>query len=182
MKKLILPFLLIALLAGCTPQNDEPLQYEGTGFGMDEISKENTFKTASMSDLIRCFQKKETGIFYLGFEECPWCKEAAPILNKVADSSEMTIQYIQTRNQDGELLYTEEQKSLLLPYIKNHLNKDDEGEYKIYVPFLIVVKDGKVTGSHIGTVDGHDAHEREMTIQEKTDLQKIYSNLLTTKN
>ena len=57
------------------------------------------------------------------------------------------------------------------------MNKDNEGEYQIYVPFVIVIKDGKVVSGHIGTVEGHDAHERKMNDQEKQDLQDIYTEM-----
>ena len=30
---------------------------------------------------------------------------------------------------------------------------------------------------HVGTVDGHDAHERKMNEQEKKDLQSIYEDM-----
>ena len=49
---------------------------------------------------------------------------------------------------------------------------------KIYVPFVLVIKDGKVVAGHVGTVDGHDAHERKIELsKEKKDLQSIYEDM-----
>ncbi len=35
-------------------------------------------------------------------------------------------------------------------------------------------KKGKGNQGHIGTVEGHDAHERKMNEKEKRQLRKIY--------
>lgn len=55
----------------------------------------------------------------------------------------------------------------------------DQGEYQLYVPFVVVVKDGKAVSGHIGTVDGHDAHERKMTEKETQELKKIYEDMFS---
>ena len=47
------------------------------------------------------------------------------------------------------------------------------------MPFVVVVKDGKAVSGHIGTVDGHDAHERKMTEKETQELKKIYENMFS---
>ena len=49
----------------------------------------------------------------------------------------------------------------------------------LYVPFVVVVKDGKAVSGHIGTVDGHDAHERKMTEKEMQELKKIYADMFS---
>ena len=41
-------------------------------------------------------------------------------------------------------------------------------------PFVVVVKKGKAIKANIGTVEGHDAHERKMNEKEKRQLRKIY--------
>ena len=42
------------------------------------------------------------------------------------------------------------------------------------LPFVVVVKKGKAIKANIGTVEGHDAHERKMNEKEKRQLRKIY--------
>ena len=57
------------------------------------------------------------------------------------------------------------------------MNQDEEGKYQLYVPFVVFVKNGKIMNAHIGTVDGHDAHERTMTEDEQKELTKIYDEM-----
>ena len=67
----------------------------------------------------------------------------------------------------------------MISYTKQFMEKDDDGEYQLYVPFVVVVKDGKAVSGHIGTVDGHDAHERSMTDKEKQELKKLYEDMFS---
>lgn len=141
--------------------------------------KENQFTASSMKNALAMFKEQKSGILYFGFPKCPWCIEAIPILNEVAKADNIHIQYIRTRDDDKKLLYTEEQKKELIPYVKQYLKKDDEGKYALFVPFVVVVKDGKAIRGHIGTVDSHDAKKREMNKQEKTELKAIYESMFS---
>lgn len=100
-------------------------------------------------------------------------------MNEVAKADKQHILYIQTRDDKKELLYTQDQKKEMISYTKQFMEKDDEGEYQLYVPFVVVVKDGKAVSGHIGTVDGHDAHERSMTDKEKQELKKLYEDMFS---
>ena len=54
------------------------------------------------------------------------------------------------------------------------MSSNDEGILTLYVPLVLVVKDGKVIDGHEGTLDSHDATERKMTDDEKKELTQIY--------
>ena len=49
----------------------------------------------------------------------------------------------------------------------------------LYVPLVLVVKNGKVIDGHEGTIESHDATERKMTNDEKEQLTKIYTKLMS---
>ena len=57
------------------------------------------------------------------------------------------------------------------------LEEDDEGEKRMYVPYVFVIRDGKVISAHEGTVESHDAHERQMTDSEKIELTNTYQDM-----
>lgn len=124
------------------------------------------------------FKEKKSGLLYFGFENCPWCQEALPILREEAKRQNVSIHSILTRDENNELLYTEEQKQEIIPYLQDYMSKNEEGELTLYVPLVVVVKDGKAIEGHVGTVDDHDAHARKMTEEEKQELQKKYEDLL----
>ena len=57
------------------------------------------------------------------------------------------------------------------------MTKTDDG-LTLYVPVVVSIKDGNTIDGHVGTVDGHDAHERVMTEEEVEKLTAIYSEML----
>ncbi len=136
------------------------------------------FTEISFDEAIQYFTEKKSGVLYFGFESCPWCKEAKPILKKVAKELGVNIYYVKTRDDDKNLLYTDEQKAQIQPYIQNYMSNNDEGVLTLYVPLVLTIKDGQVLDGHEGTLDSHDATERKMTKKEKKKLTKIYTKLL----
>lgn len=201
MKKLGI-VLLVLLLSACSSHTQtkkktetkkpEVSSYckeeESSSCGIDEGSadmsayenfkdKDNYFIEANMKEALAVFEKKESAILYFGYPKCPWCIEALPIMNAIAKQQDHHILYIPTRDAKKKLLYTQKQKQTLLPFVKAYMEKDDKGEYQLFVPFVVVVKDGKAISGHIGTVDGHDAHERKMTKQEQQELTDIYTKM-----
>lgn len=195
MKKKYCLLILSCMLYGCsaaenqsnTVKNDANKTYcaedQGSACSIDEpdekdSSEENKrFKNTSMKDALSVFQNKETAILYFGYPDCPWCKEAMPILGELADENNQQVLYIRTRDDEKELLYTEAEKKELISYTKDYMQKDEDGKYQLYVPFVVFVKDGEVVNAHIGTVAGHDAHERTMTAEEEKGLRRIYDEM-----
>lgn len=201
MKKIVL-LLMVSLLCACSANTEtdksEPNKKDAycsdetdksSARGIDESADmsgykdfretKNQFVDSDMQEALSVFQKKESAILYFGYPSCPWCVEALPVMNEVAKADKQHILYIRTRDDKKELLYTPKQKLEMISYTKQFMEKDDQGEYQLYVPFVVVVKDGKAVSGHIGTVDGHDAHERKMTEKETQELKKIYEDMFS---
>ncbi len=201
MKKIVL-LMLVSLLCACSANTkaDKTEQNKKDTYCSDETDKssacgidesadmsgykdfketENQFVNSDMQEALSVFQKKESAILYFGYPNCPWCVEALPVMNEVAKENKQHILYIRTRDDKKELLYTPKQKKELISYTKQFMEKDDEGEIQLYVPFVVVVKDGNAVSGHIGTVDGHDAHERKLTEKETQELKKIYADMFS---
>lgn len=120
--------------------------------------------------------KSEDRVLYFGFENCPWCVEAKPILKEVASEYKLPVHYIDT--QKG---LSKEQKEEVAGYVHDFRSEyfDEDGNFHFYVPSVMVVKNGKVVDAHTGTVDSHDAHERKMTEEEKEELKDKYEDMLS---
>ena len=190
MKKTILLLLIIAL-AACSKQTTQPTIDKPDSYckvGKDDcgsdpkemykiLIEDETFKPISMQEAITLFQEEKSGFIYFGFSNCPWCYEALPLMLKAAKDSEESIYYVQTRNDDRELMYTEEEKALILEYVKDYEDQDEEGNTHLYVPLIVKVENGKCVDGHLGTLDAHDAHERSMTEEEKMQLLAIYQDM-----
>ena len=77
-----------------------------------------TFNEINFDEAIQYFTQEKSGVLYFEFSSCPWCKEAKPILKKVAKDNGIDIQYVKVRDEEKNRLYTDEQKRLL-----NHISK-----------------------------------------------------------
>ncbi len=189
MKKLLFIFLSIFLIAcSNTPQtnNNNFCDGESNSCSLDQSAdmseydgfedEQNAYIEISMDEAIEKFKNKETFMIYFGFPNCPWCKEAIPILNDIAKTNQTSIYYVRTRGEQKELLYTDEHKSLLFPYVNEFLNENEEGNKHLYVPFVVAVKEGVALYGNVGTVDSHDAKEREMTDEEINQLKMLYQS------
>lgn len=135
-----------------------------------------------------------TGIIYLGFPECPWCRNAiTPLLEVMSDNAIDTVYYLNIKD-DRDTLVLDESGNIVTEkegtdnYKKLvDLLRDNLGEYKglndstikrIYLPSVIFVKDGTVVGIHVSTVDSHTVGRTPLDDEQKTELKGIYQELV----
>lgn len=160
------------------------------------LSENNKFKYKSAKEIVNTL-KSGTGLIYLGFPKCPWCRNAINVLNYV-DVNE--IMYLDMANQrdeysikDGALAKTKdgtkeyyEMLEILDDILDTYEVLDDDGnklsvnEKRIYVPLVIGVKDGKIVGYHKDTVtlsDNQSPYDL-LTKKQQSDLKKIYDDII----
>ena len=102
MKRLFVLFICL-LLSGCMVQEEKPdivkfkEEYESlNGVEVTEdlkysklnISENNPIKYSNYDELLDIIKNK-TGVIYLGFPECPWCRSALPILLDVVKDNDI---------------------------------------------------------------------------------------------
>lgn len=164
------------------------------------LSENNKFKYKSAKEIVNIL-KSGTGLIYLGFPKCPWCRNAINVLNYV-DVNE--IMYLDMANQrdeysikDGALTKTKdgtkeyyEILEILDDILDTYEVSDDAGnklsanEKRIYVPLVIGVKDGKIVGYHKDTVtlsDNQSSYDL-LTKKQQSELKKIYDDIITKVN
>ena len=134
------------------------------------------FEEITMDECLEKWANKEDGVYYFGYEDCPWCQDAIPILKEVAQSQNQSVYYIRTRDSNHKLLYDERQKEELITYIGEYMEKNEEGELTLYVPMVVQMMEGTIENCHIGTVEGYEPSEREMTENEKEYLKEMYES------
>ena len=82
------------------------------------------------------------GIVFIGFKECPWCQLYAVFLHDVAREMEIdTIYYCDIR-EDRE--NNSESYQRIVSILSGHLQYDDEGRQRMYVPDLSIVSRGRI--------------------------------------
>ncbi|WP_075877265.1 TlpA family protein disulfide reductase [Merdibacter massiliensis] len=184
MKKIMI--LLIAIfMCGCSAQGNDAcpekmLEQEGERADMSAYGtltdQEHVFYEKTMEDVLSIFENKQSAIVYFGYVGCPWCAEAIPIMDEVAKAKGLTICYAPTY--DGEKYTLQgDIRNKIFSYLNDFLSEDDDGNKAMYVPFVVVIKDGTVVSAHEGTVSTHNAHERVMNDSEIIELTNIYQDM-----
>jgi len=114
-----------------------------------------------------------TGVIYFGFPSCPWCRNVIPVLFDVADKNNWdTIYYANPR----ELKSDETKYNKLLDILSEYL-RESEGKKVLYVPDVYFVKDGKIVGHHISTVESQTDPTISLTVEQVEELSNIYQSL-----
>lgn len=126
-------------------------------------------------DELQTFFETGTGIMYLGYPSCPWCRNALPTLMELAIKYDIPINYFNLKE-----IRTEENETyqFLLKHLEGYLEKDEDGTPKIYVPDVFFLKDGMVVGHNIGTVVEQEDPYIPLTEEQKNALMQIYEDCI----
>ena len=65
----------------------------------------------------------------------------------------------------------------LITILNEFLTENENGEKTLYVPDVYFVKDGKIVGNHLGTVDSQTNPMESLTEEQKQELLNIYNDL-----
>ena len=217
MKKVLLVlFILISVITiyGCTKgnsNNEDALKFKkeyedlndvemsaGNNYPTVNISSDNKVIYASYEELFDILSEG-SGVIYLGYPECPWCRNAVPVLLDASKELNMNIYYMNMHDErdsikareDGSLEVvnegTEGYKKLLerldsiLPdYTLEdiHGNTVSANEKRVYVPLVVFVRDGEIVGYHADTVDSQTNPQILLNEDQKNELMDIYLDLM----
>lgn len=136
-----------------------------------DIPFDNRIQYIKGKQVIDTFQNK-TGIIYLGYNSCPWCRNIIEPLIEVAKEEKIdTIYYVNIHDNLDEI------KEDLFQILDDYLRIDeDTNQKRLAVPDVYFVKNGKIEFHHIGTVDSYKNPYEKMTISQKEELKEIYRN------
>ena len=153
------------------------------------IPSDNNVKYATFDELME-FLNSGTGILYLGFPECPWCRNALPVLLEAAKENEIqNVYYFNAKPirdekelKDGKIIAKKEgtkEYYKLVDQLKDYLGPyeglEDDSIKRIYFPTAVFVMGGKVVGLHVGTVDSQEDPSKALTKKQKQELLDIYN-------
>ena len=146
------------------------------------VGEENVFVYRDIDEIIKIL-KNGTGVVLLGFPECPWCQQYAVYLNEVAKDLDFEkIYYFNILNarKDNTEKYQE-----IVSLIGEHLQYDDEGNKKVYVPAVIAVNKGEIVGFDDETAwdtKGFEKPEEYWNDEEVTDLKTKLQTMFNAAN
>ena len=170
-----------------------------------KISSNNPIKYSNYDEIIDVIKNK-SGVIYLGYPDCPWCRTAIPVLLEAAKDYKIdTIYYLNIKYdrdyyevKDNKLVYQKDSNGkekkgvkgyfkllkLLDKELDDYIVKDSDnkeynvGEKRIYVPLIIFVNEGKIIGTHTSTVDTQESGYDNLTDEEYDELNGIYAEYI----
>lgn len=180
----IIVLMLLVLIGVILYQNDSfrfKISYEYINYAEYNNGKKikvsipwnNPIKYISEKEVINFF-KEGTGILYFGYNTCPWCRNAIPVLIEASQSQEIdTIYYADIHHLNLSSIRKE-----LYQILDSYLEEDEEGNKILAVPDVYFVKEGEILGQHRGTVDSYYNPYQEMKPEEKKELLNIYQEYI----
>ena len=132
---------------------------------------------------------KTSGIFYFGFPTCPWCRNLLPELFAAMQENGLSKLYYynpkairdkKVLNESG-VVVTEVETGPEYQYLLERLDEvlpeyeglNDPKIKRLYVPFVVVLKDGKIVGHHLSTLDEQTDPAIPLTEELKHKLRKV---------
>ena len=133
-----------------------------------------------------------TGIIYFGFKECPWCRNAVPVLVNTAYEYGVENIYYYNPSDIRNTLHLDEQGIIVT-------DKEGTNEYfrilellgsnasvyeglnndsikRLYVPTVVFVKEGQIVLTHTATVDSQTDPSVKLTDEQTDELSNIYAD------
>lgn len=143
------------------------------------------FEYEEFDDIVELLTE-DTGVLYIGFPSCPWCRQLIqPMIdawNRTNSTEDITciniydLRPTRSVDEEGNVVETKApapEYAKLVELLDEYLGTLDgakEGSVKhIYSPMLVFVRDGNIEYTHVGTVEGHDRGET-MTEEEYNGL------------
>lgn len=209
MKKYLLAILVISLLvipSGCSIKNEKTLtdeekfeqEYEKLNgktndsdveYKTIDIPTKNKVEYINAKEVIEILEGK-TGVIYFGFPECPWCRNALPVLMEAVKESNidkiyyynaLSIRDKKHLDDDGKIVVDEKgtkdyQRILELLGDKADVydGLEDESIKRLYFPTVVFVREGKVISLHTSTVESQTDSSKELTKKQTKELKQIY--------
>lgn len=212
MKKVLLIALILILCVGCKVKPDSENPYpDATQFEMEyeeynlkanpdngkiypklDIPYPNPIHYSTYAEINDVLDG--TGVIYLGFPNCPWCRNAVPVLLDVCEELEIDTVYYLNNREDRDSLYlddngeivteeegTEEYKKLLEKlgeYAEVYDGLENEEIKRIYFPTVIVVKRGEILLYHTSTVESQEDPYTVLNSEQYNELKELYTTAI----
>lgn len=143
-----------------------------------DFTVNNVFVYRNLDEINKILENG-TGVVYLGFPECPWCKGYVPYLNEVAINEHLDKIYYFNILNDRKNNTSGYKKTVQL--LNDYLKYDNEGNKRIYVPAVIAVNNGKIVGfddeSSFDT-KGYETPEEYWKNEDLDGLKKRLSDMI----
>lgn len=163
------------------------------------IADDNPVEIVSEEKTLELLEKG-TGLIYMGFPDCPWCRSMVPVLLQTLDNSGIDkLYYLNISDIRDVLVLNDKNKvevtkegtpsyykmlDILDDVLEPFYLTNDEGkmidtkEKRILAPTVIGVKKGEIVGIHVATVESQTDPYEALTNVEQEELSNKYLELI----
>jgi len=154
------------------------------------VDLDNPVKYVSYKKAYKIFSEG-TGVIYLGFNSCPWCRNVVETLLEAAKDNEIKELYyinitdsglLSTVDNNGKLVEDTEQVqaqyNLLKALYENNVYgnyKVENDEYRIYSPTVLFIKNGELVYSKVSSLESVKDPYKDLTKEQHSQLYSIYN-------
>lgn len=156
--------------APASPQPSDAARFKAV---YSRVADDNRFVFASAGEVLEKFESG-SGLVFLGFQQCPWCQQLAPVVDEAAKAEGLDrIYYLDIRHARET---NDDTYKKLVEKLKPHLRTDESGQPRVYVPDVTALKDGHIVGHFLQettadgekvTADTYWTHERRARAVEQ---------------
>lgn len=176
---IIIIVLLLVLVVQAYNKKEETVS-DAVKFAAEytEVGEDNLYVYRTYDEIIKILENG-TGVVLFGFPECPWCQRYAVYLNEVAKELDFEKIYYYNILEDRKNNTEEYQK--IVSIIGEHLQFDEEGNKRIYVPAVVAVNSGEIVGFDDETAwdtKGFEKPEEYWNEEEVTSLKDKLETML----
>ena len=136
-----------------SPQPSDAARFKAA---YSRVANDNRFVFASADEVLEKFESG-SGLIFLGFQQCPWCQQLAPLVDDAAKAEGLDkIYYLDIRHARET---NDDTYKKLVEKLKPHLRTDENGQPRVYVPDVTALKGGHIVGHFLQetTADGEKA-------------------------
>ena len=168
-QKIILAIVLVTLIGGLfglsywtkhnrnikNTMNQSQIVSDSAKFKSEypRVAANNRFVYASDKEVLNVFDHG-SGVVFLGFPQCPWCQRLSEYVDRAARAEGIDkIYYLNIREARTS---NSEVYQKLVKKLEPYLEKDKNGNPRIFVPDVSIVKNGKIVGRYKEESTGDD--------------------------
>ena len=129
------------------------------------------FVEIPLKDIAKLIDEGGSGLIYIGYMTCEWCKRAIPELNEVLHDYEFTTYYVDAHSTNFTV--EPEDLELVIEKLDEVFSHDEEGNAEFFVPLVVGIKNGKITGSYTSLVPEFEYTDINDSLQQMSDEEKL---------
>lgn len=127
-------------------------------------------------ELISMFDNGYSGIVFIGYPGCFWCQRGLPVYAKMATKLGANYMYYVNVSKEENSSKVNDISEKMVDY----LDKDESGTPALYVPFVVGIRNGKVTSTHLSLVDDFvpESNDDVLNASQQQELEDIYEGII----